>query len=57
MKKGTPEQIEAESKYVIKAIEDADLRCMLGPNCWDTKGTPFVNRDAIVYAARKFGHY
>jgi hypothetical protein len=30
---------------------------MLGPNCWDTKGTPFVNRDAIVYAARKFGHY
>jgi uroporphyrinogen-III decarboxylase len=57
MKKGTPEQIEEESKYVIKAVEDADLRCMLGPNCWDTKDTPFVNRDAIVYAARKYGQY
>lgn len=57
LKKGTPEQIEEESKHVIKAVEDADLRCMLGPNCWDTKGTPFVNRDAIVYAARKFGQY
>lgn len=57
LKKGTPEEIEIESKYVIEAIENADFRCMLGTNCWDTKGSPFVNRDAIVYAARKYGRF
>jgi len=36
---------------------NADLRCMLGTNCWDVKGAPVVNRDAMVYAARKYGQY
>jgi hypothetical protein len=57
LKKGTPAEIEEESRVVIEGVEKADLRCILGPNCWDTQGTPFANRDAIVYAARKYGQY
>lgn len=57
LKKGTPEEVEKECKVVIDTVEGADIRCILGPNCWDTKGSPYVNRDAMVYAARKFGQY
>jgi MtaA/CmuA family methyltransferase len=57
MKASKPEEIEAECKKVIETVEGAGLRLILGPNCWDTKGTPFVNRDAVVYAARKYGKY
>jgi uroporphyrinogen-III decarboxylase len=57
MKRGKPEDIEAESKAVIETVEGADLRCILGTNCWDVKGSSFANRDAMVYAARKYGQY
>jgi hypothetical protein len=42
---------------VINTVEGADLRCMLGPNCWEPKGTSFINRDATIYAARRYGSY
>jgi len=42
---------------VIETVENADLRCILGTNCWDVKGSGFLNRDAVVYAARKYGQY
>jgi len=57
MKRGKPEDIEKESKAVIDTVEAADLRCILGTNCWDVKGSSFANRDAMVYAARKYGQY
>jgi|SaaInl8_200m_RNA_FD_contig_123_15947_length_1622_multi_6_in_0_out_2_1 uroporphyrinogen decarboxylase len=57
MKRGTPAQVEENSRVVIETVENADLRCMLGTNCWDVKGAPVVNRDAMVYAARKYGQY
>jgi len=57
MKKGNPEDIEKESKAVIETVEAADFRCILGTNCWDVKGSSYANRDAMVYAARKYGQY
>ena len=57
LKYGTPEEILEESKYVIDATEKAGIRLMLGTNCWDTKGTPMINRDAITYAARCHGRF
>ncbi len=57
MKRGKPEDIEKEAKAVIETVEGADLRCILGTNCWDVKGSSFANRDAMVYAARKYGQY
>jgi hypothetical protein len=30
---------------------------MLGPNCWEPKGAANINRDAVVYAARRYGSY
>jgi len=55
--KGTPEEIEREGKKCIETIEGAGLRCILGSNCFDPQGSPFVNRDAVVFAARKYGQY
>jgi hypothetical protein len=57
MKRGTPEEVEENGRVVIETVENADLRCILGTNCWDVKGSSFVNRDAVVYAARKHGQY
>ncbi|MDH3393581.1 MAG: hypothetical protein OEL66_06205, partial [Desulfobulbaceae bacterium] len=57
MKKGKPEDIEKESKAVIETVEASDFRCILGTNCWDVKGSSYANRDAMVYAARKYGQY
>ncbi len=57
MLKGTPEEIETEGKKCIETIEGADLRCILGTNCFDTQHSPFVNRDAVVFTARKYGQY
>jgi uroporphyrinogen decarboxylase len=57
MKRGKPADIEENARVVIEAVENADLRCILGTNCWDVKGSSFVNRDAVVYAARKYGQY
>ena len=52
---GTPDQIEAECREVIQAVEGGGLRSILGPNCWTPQGVPFVNIDTMVYAARKHG--
>jgi len=52
---GTPETIEAEAREVISVVEGGGLRSILGPNCWTPPGTPFVNIDALVYSARKYG--
>jgi MtaA/CmuA family methyltransferase len=52
---GTPDAIEAECKEIIQVVEGSGLRSILGPNCWTPQGTPFVNIDAVVYAARKHG--
>ena len=52
---GTPDQIEAECREVIQAVERGGLRSILGPNCWTPQGVPFVNIDTVVYAARKHG--
>lgn len=57
MLKGTPEEIEREGKKCIETIEGAGLRCILGTNCFDTQNSPFVNRDAVVFTARKYGQY
>ena len=57
MKRGKPADVEENARVVIEAVENADLRCILGTNCWDVKGSSFVNRDAVVYAARKYGQY
>lgn len=57
MKRGTPAEIEENARVVIETVENADLRCILGTNCWDVKGSGFLNRDAVVYAARKYGQY
>jgi len=58
MNQSTADEIEAECKEVIKAIEEeGDLRCVLGPNCWAPAKVPPVNYDAVVYAARKYGQY
>jgi len=57
MLKGTPEEIEREGKKCIETIEGAGLRCILGSNCFDPQNSPFVNRDAVVFAARKYGQY
>ena len=55
LNQSTPEQIEAECAEVIKVIEDNDLRCILGPNCWAPAKVPFVNIDTVTYSARKYG--
>jgi MtaA/CmuA family methyltransferase len=55
--KSTPEMIEAECREVIQAVEGGGLCCILGPNCWAPQGVPFVNIDAVVYAARKHGRH
>jgi hypothetical protein len=57
MKRGKPADIEENARVVIETVENADLRCILGTNCWDVKGSSFVNRDALVYSARKYGQY
>lgn len=57
LKFGTPAELLEECKIVIDTVEGADIRCMLGPNCHEPKNTPFVNRDATIYAARAFGQY
>jgi uroporphyrinogen-III decarboxylase len=57
LKFGTPDELIEEAKVVINTVEGADLRCMLGPNCWEPKGTSFINRDATIYAARRYGSY
>ncbi len=57
MDKGTPAQIEEECRIVIQTVEEAGFRSILGPNCWETPRTPYVNRDTMVYAARKHGQY
>ncbi|GEM_PF-506423 len=51
----SPDEIEAECKEVIRAVEGSGLRCILGTNCWAPQGVPFVKLDTIVYAARKHG--
>ncbi len=50
-----PEEIEAECKEVIQAVEGGGLRTILGPNCWPPAKTPPINYDTVVYAARKHG--
>jgi len=57
MDKGTPDEIEEEARICIETVEGAGLRSILGPNCWETPNTPFVNRDTMVYAARKYGTF
>lgn len=57
LKFGTPDELIEESKIVIETVEGAGIRCMLGPNCHEPKNTPFVNRDATIFAARKYGQY
>ena len=57
LNQSTPEQIEAESKEVIKVTEDSGLRCILGPNCWAPAQVPFVNIDTVTYSARKYGTF
>lgn len=52
-----PEEIEAECKKVIEAVEGGGLRSILGPNCWPPAKTPPVNYDTVVYAARKHGRF
>lgn len=52
---GTPDAIEAECREIIRVVEGSGLRSILGPNCWTPQGVPFVNIDAVVYAARKHG--
>jgi len=49
------DEIEAECREVIRAVEEGGLRCILGTNCWAPQGVPFVKLDTIVYAARKYG--
>jgi len=51
----SPDEIEAECKEVIRAVEGSGLRTILGTNCWAPQGVPFVKLDTIVYAARKHG--
>jgi uroporphyrinogen decarboxylase len=57
MKRGTPAEIEENARVVIDTVEKADIRCILGTNCWDVKGSGSANRDAVVYSARKYGQY
>jgi hypothetical protein len=57
LKNGTPEELIEESRIIIETVEGGNLRCMLGPNCWEPKGTAYINRDATIYAARRYGSY
>ncbi len=57
LKFGTPEELIEESRIIIETVEGGGLRCMLGPNCWEPKGAANINRDAVVYAARRHGSY
>jgi uroporphyrinogen-III decarboxylase len=57
LKFGTPDELIEESRIIIETVEGGDIRCLLGPNCHEPKSTPFINRDATVFAARKFGQY
>jgi len=53
----SPEEIEAECTEVIRAVEGAGLRNILGPNCWPPAKTPPTNYDTVVYSARKYGRF
>jgi uroporphyrinogen decarboxylase len=57
MKRGKPADVEENARVAIETVENADLRCILGTNCWDVQKSSYANRDTLVYAARKYGQY
>jgi uroporphyrinogen-III decarboxylase len=57
MRDSTPDELEEECRIVMKTVEDAGLRSILGPNCWESANSPNINRDTMIYAARKYGRF